>query len=113
MMKRLGLLFGLIISVINLSCEGPTGPPGPPGLDGLDGINILGQVYDIVVDFTPPDYSVLSEFAIDAPNVEVFETDVVLVYVLTGQLEDSSGPIDIWELLPFLLPWPLSVWPSF
>ena len=102
-MRRLGLLFGLLISIVTLSCEGPTGPPGPPGppgFDGQDGVNILGQVYDIVVDLTPPSYSFLSEFAIDAPSVEVFETDVVLVYVLTGQIDDPSGPIDIWELLP-------------
>ncbi|MEJ2163796.1 MAG: collagen-like protein [Robiginitalea sp.] len=102
-MKKLGLLFGLMISLLALSCEGPSGPPGPPGvpgLDGLDGINILGQVYDIVGDFTPPNYSIFSEFAIDAPSVEVFETDVVLVYILWEQVDDPTGPIDVWRLLP-------------
>jgi hypothetical protein len=102
-MKKLGLVFGLFISLALVSCEGPTGPPGPPGFDGIDGqdgVNILGQVYDIVGDFTPPNYSIFSEFAIDAPSVEVFETDVVLVYILTGQVSDPSGPIDVWELLP-------------
>ena len=79
-----------------------TGPPGPPGFDGIDGqdgVNILGQVYDVVGDFRAPDYSIFSEFAIDAPSVEVFETDVVLVYILWDQLDDPSGPIDIWRLL--------------
>jgi hypothetical protein len=100
-MKKTGLLFGLIISLLFISCEGPAGPPGPPGFDGADGVNILGQVYDIVWDFNAGNnYSVLSEFAVDAPSVEVFETDVVLVYILTGQISDPSGPIDIWELLP-------------
>lgn len=103
-MKKLGLVFGLIVSLIVVSCEGPTGPPGPPGFDGLDGqdgVNILGQVYDIVGDFTPGNgYSIFSEFAVDAPSVEVFETDVVLVYILWDQLDDPSGPIDIWRLLP-------------
>ena len=105
-MKKVGLLFGLIISMIIISCEGPTGPPGPPGLDGLDGldgVNILGQVYDIQGDFTPGNnYTLFSEFAIDAPSVEVFETDVVLVYILWEQVDDPNGgaPIDVWRLLP-------------
>ena len=100
-MKKLGLVFALIVSLIIVSCEGPTGPPGPPGVDGQDGVNILGQVYDIQWDFTPGNgYSIFSEFAIDAPSVEVFETDVVLVYILWEQADDPSGPIDIWRLLP-------------
>ncbi len=100
-MKRLGLVFGLIISLVGISCEGPTGPPGPPGFDGQDGVNILGQVYDIVGDFTPSNnYSLFSDFAVDAPGVEVFETDVVLVYILWEQLDDPTGPIDVWRLLP-------------
>lgn len=94
----------MILSLILVSCEGPSGPPGPPGppgFDGEDGINILGQVYDIQGDFTPGNgYSIFSEFAIDAPSVEVFETDVVLVYILWAQEDDPSGPIDIWRLLP-------------
>ena len=104
-MKKLGLTFGMILSLILVSCEGPSGPPGPPGppgFDGEDGINILGQVYDIQGDFTPGNgYSIFSEFAIDAPSVEVFETDVVLVYILWEQTEDGDGlPVDIWRLLP-------------
>ena len=102
-MKKVGLLFGLVISLIFLSCEGPSGPPGLDGLDGLDGVNILGQVYDIEGDFTPGNnYSLFSEFAIDAPTVEVFETDVVLVYILWEQVDDPNGgaPIDVWRLLP-------------
>ena len=103
-MKKLGLLLGLMLSLLALSCEGPTGPPGPPGppgFDGADGINILGQVYDIVGDFTPGNnYQIFSEFAVDAPTVEVFETDVVLVYILWEQLDDPTGPVDVWRLLP-------------
>ena len=96
-MKRLGLLFVLMITLVNLSCEGPTGPPGPPGLDGLDGINILGQVYEIVGDFTPGNnYTIFTDFALDGP-VEVFETDVVLVYILWEVTQDG---LDVWRLLP-------------
>lgn len=100
-MKKLGPLFGLIVLLIAGSCEGPTGPPGPPGFDGQDGVNILGQVYDIQGSFAPSnDYSLFSVFSEDAPGVEVFETDVVLVYILWDQIDDPTGPIDIWRLLP-------------
>ncbi|MGB5314782.1 MAG: collagen-like protein [Robiginitalea sp.] len=104
-MKNLGRFFTVIIAFISLSsCEGPAGPPGPPGFDGFDGqdgVNILGTVYDIVGDFTPSnDYSLFSVFAEDVPGLEVFETDVVLVYILWDQIDDPTGPIDIWRLLP-------------
>jgi hypothetical protein len=105
LMKHLSVFLSLALAVTALSCEGPVGPPGPPGFDGndgLDGVNILGQVYDIEGDFTPPNYSILSVFSEDAPSLEVFETDVVLVYILWEQLEDDLGgpPIDVWRLLP-------------
>lgn len=105
-MKRISTFLSLAVALVFLSCEGPAGPPGPPGfdgLDGLDGVNLLGQVYDITGDFTPGnDYSLFSVFSEDAPSVEVFETDVVLVYILWDQLDDPGGgaPIDLWRLLP-------------
>lgn len=102
-MKNLGRFFTVLIAFISLlSCEGPTGPPGPPGFDGQDGQDgLIGTVYDIVGDFSPSnDYSLLTEFAVDVPGLEVFETDVVLVYILWDQIDDPTGPIDIWRLLP-------------
>lgn len=96
-MKKVSLLLALLTTVFFMSCEGPVGPPGPPGfdgLDGLDGINILGQVIEIegTFDFNN-DYTLFYEF----PNtVEVFESDLVLVYVLW----DVDGDVDIWRLMP-------------
>jgi len=101
-MKKLQSIFGILMLLPFLSCEGPQGPPGPPGFDGFDGqdgVNILGQVLEIETDFTPENnYSVLYSF----PNtVEVFESDVVLVYLLWDQTEDGNGdPVDVWRLLP-------------
>ena len=91
-MKKLIVLF---ISIAFLSCEGPQGPPGPPGFDG---INILGSVFDVSVDFSPSNgYSNIIAFPND---IEVFESDVVMVYLLEEQVSDSSGPIDVWAPLP-------------
>ena len=108
-MKAVYTLFSLVSVFFILSCEGPAGPPGPPGFDGLDGldgadgVNILGQVYDITGDFTPEnDFAFFSVFSEDAPSLEVFETDVVLVYILWETVPDPNGgaDIDVWRLLP-------------
>jgi hypothetical protein len=90
------------MAIILFSCEGPAGPPGFDGIDGqdgADGINILGQVYEIEGDFTAGNgYTLLREFT---QNIEVFESDVVLVFLLWDQTEDGNGdPVDIWRLLP-------------
>lgn len=106
-MKKISLVFSAIMSLILVSCsvsgldgrDGLDGFDGRDGLDGLDGINILGKVIDIEGDFTSTgDYSILYEFP---STIEVFETDVVLVYILFDQTEDSNGEaVDIWRLIP-------------
>ncbi len=104
-MKKTSLFFSALAVVFMISCEGPAGPPGPPGfdgfdgLDGQDGVNILGTVFEIEGSFTPAnDYSLFYEFP---TTVEVFESDVVLVYILWDLTEDTNGdPVDIWRLLP-------------
>lgn len=88
-------LIALVFTVALLSCEGPQGPPGPPGFDG---INILGNVFETVVTFSPANgYSTLVPFP---NNIEVFESDVVMVYLLEEQVSDPSGPINVWTPLP-------------
>lgn len=105
-MKQIKILFGIVLAALTVSCEGPQGPPGPPGFDGLngvdgqDGINILGKVLEIEGSFTAEnEYSIFFEFP---QTVEVFESDVVLVYILWEQVDDPDGgdPIDVWRLLP-------------
>ncbi|MDC6389982.1 collagen-like protein [Maribacter sp. PR1] len=104
-MKKITILFSAMAALFFISCEGPQGPPGYDGLDGLDGldgqdgVNILGQVVDIQGTFTAEDnYSIFYEFP---QSIEVFETDVVLVYLLWDQTEDGNGdPVDIWRLMP-------------
>jgi hypothetical protein len=91
-MKKLLLL--PIISLLLVSCQGDPGPPGRDGVDGLDGINILGQIFEAQVDFNANNnYEVL----VDIPTqIEVFDTDVVIAYILIGE----NNGIDIWEPLP-------------
>ncbi len=100
-MRKISMVLGALLSLFIISCEGPVGPPGYDGVDGRDGqdgINILGTVIDIEGDFVADDYSIFYEFP---QTVEVFESDVVLVYILWEQTEDGNGdPVDIWRLLP-------------
>lgn len=76
--------------------EGPEGPQGPPGSDGL-----IGIVFDVQGDFTSDnDYSLLVDYA-DHTSEEVFESDVVLVYLRTGEDGTADGePVYVWRLLP-------------
>jgi len=106
-MKKATLILSALLTLFMVSCEvngidgrdGFDGLDGRDGIDGQDGINILAQVIDIEGDFiSEEDYRILFEF----PNtIEVFETDVVLVYILFDQTEDSNGEaVDVWRLLP-------------
>ena len=101
-MKKVSFLLVMLTSVFFMSCEGPQGPPGFDGLDGLDGqdgINILGTVLEIEGTFSfDNDYTLFYEFP---TTVEVFESDIVLVYILWEQVEDNTGElVDVWRLLP-------------
>ncbi|MFH6604928.1 collagen-like protein [Maribacter algicola] len=105
-MKKITVVFAAFMALFFMACEGPQGPPGFDGLDGLDGRDgldgldaELSKVMDIEGDFTlDNDYSIFFEFP---QNIEVFETDIVLVYILWDQTEDGNGdPVDIWRLLP-------------
>jgi len=89
----------LLLGLILVSCEGPIGPPGlpgPPGIDGEDGIGggLIGQVIEIEADLN---FDTNYEYFVEIPNdIEVYESDVVLVYRLMGVFDD----VDIWEPLP-------------
>jgi len=106
-MRKSILYFGVLLTLLLASCtvggrdglDGFDGRDGIDGVDGQDGVNILGTVIDIEGTFTAADdYSILYEFP---QTVEVFENDVVLVYLLWDQTEDSNGEaVDIWRLMP-------------
>ncbi|MFK5983506.1 MAG: hypothetical protein QM499_11375 [Flavobacteriaceae bacterium] len=87
-MKNLFLLLAISATLIFSSCEGPQGPPGPPGYESL------GQVFEANITFAPGNnYSRLITYP---SSVEVFESDVVLVYLL----EDVVNGNDVWSQLP-------------
>lgn len=102
-MRKIKLILGALAVLSFMACEGPQGPPGFDGfdgLDGLDGVNILSEVLEIQGTFSAAnDYTISYDFP---DTIEVFESDLVLVYLLFDQLDDPDGgdPIDVWRLLP-------------
>lgn len=92
-MKKLALI--LTLAVVFISCEGPQ---GPPGFDGLNGTNIVAQSFEITTDFTAPDYE---SFVAYPNNIEVFDTDMTLIYILWDEVPgNNGGTVDVWRLLP-------------
>jgi hypothetical protein len=95
MKKLFTLLF--VSSLLVVSCVSEPGPPGPPGPAGEDGINILGQVFEADVNFNAANN--FEELVVFPSEIEVFDTDVVLAYMLT----DVVDGLDVWEQLPITL----------
>jgi hypothetical protein len=105
-MKKINLLFGALVTLFFISCEGPQGPPGLNGFDGEDGLDaIQAQVFEIDginFDYNDPDnlYETLITFS-DFTNFETRKADAVLVYRYDGPVEFQSGSTeDSWGLLP-------------
>lgn len=96
-----GFLLAFALAVLS-SCIGEPGPPGRDGFDGQngqDGESFLGSVFEIEGDFTSEnDYMLYFQFP---SSITVYDTDVVLVYILWEVVEDNSGDLlDVWRLLP-------------
>ncbi len=83
-MKKIPYLF-LALTLLLTSCTGE---------DGIDGVNIVGQSFERTTDLVAPNF----EQTFIIPNsIELFESDMVLVYHLVGV--DNRG-YDIWRLMP-------------
>lgn len=95
MKKFFSIIAFTLFALTSCSDDGPPGPPGPQGPAGEDGL--IGAIFETdAIDFTADNgYSVL----VDIPtNIEVYDSDVVLVYLLEGVDDESDA--DIWSLLP-------------
>lgn len=94
-MKKILTICTIIAALVLTACEGDQGPPGE------DGVNILGSVFETTVDFTANNnYSNL----ITIPSsIDVFESDIVLVFLLEDVIPDGQGGgLDVWSQLPQL-----------
>jgi len=94
-MKKLSILFVSLVLVLLNSCTGDIGPTGFDGLDGQDGADgLIGSIFEVEATFNEAEGF---ELFTDIPtSIEVFDTDIVIAYILSG-VDDG---IDIWEPLP-------------
>lgn len=84
----LAISFALIIT----SCEGPMGPPGQ------DGDDLLGSIFEFEGDFLASNnYKLYYDFP---TNFKVYDTDVVLVYILWDVVNLNGKNTDVWRLIP-------------
>lgn len=101
-MKTMKAMILMAAMALLTACVGEPGMDGRDGLDGKDGkdgVNILGTAFEIEGDFTAAnDYMLYFKF----PNtIEVFQSDIVLVYILWETVTGSDNkPLDVWRLLP-------------
>jgi hypothetical protein len=94
-MKNILFFLALSSTVLFSSCEGD---PGPPGQDG--GL-VFANVFEVSPAFSYSDYPENIYFtSVYNYPFEVYESDVVLVYRLSGQDNTVSPPADIWTQLP-------------
>jgi len=91
-MKKISSVILLFASVFILSCEGPMGPPGE------DGTSLIGTIFEMEGDFKASNnYELFFDFP---QNFKIYETDVVLVYILWEVATVNGKNTDVWRLMP-------------
>ncbi|TVZ27976.1 hypothetical protein JM83_3058 [Gillisia sp. Hel_I_86] len=100
MKKSATLIICAFFALVSCSDDSVQGPPGPPGPSGENGF--IGTAIDLTGDFTAANSYTLELFFNDPEiNLEVLESDAVLVYVKASDGEDSNGnPVEIYNPLP-------------
>jgi hypothetical protein len=98
-----GLLWGLVLCLA-WSCQGPPGIPGPQGAQGpqgpagAPGPETLALMYEVPFNLNAGNkWESIYTFP---ANDKIYLEDVVLVYLLTGQVQVDNKPTDVWRLMP-------------
>ncbi|MGD1945268.1 MAG: hypothetical protein ACFB0A_03110 [Croceivirga sp.] len=99
-MKKIKVLFGIMLAVLAIGCEGPQGPPGPQGFDGLDGQDgqdaATAEVYEQVLNFTYDDETNTWGSEIVSFN-GALESDVYIAYVSLDDGLFTSLPASLFD----------------
>ena len=101
-MKNIAKLLGVFLSILMVSCIGPSGRDGFDGIDGIDGIDgdlFEAEAFEINVDMTLNTNTNTYEYLASeySNGVTVLNSDVVLIYRLEEQTVDGT---DVWRQLP-------------
>lgn len=88
-------LISIFLLIFYSGCDGDRGPSGPEGPEGPPGAEILPVSFEFTANLTSQNGF---EFLQDIPSeIEVFNSDVILVFVLEDVLEDDT---EVWRQLP-------------
>jgi hypothetical protein len=88
-------LFFLAAAIALAACTGPEGPQGPPGA------TLFSKVIELEADFSESNgYEVYYEFP---PSIEVFEADLIMVYLAYETVSSPQGTQVVWRALPLTL----------
>jgi hypothetical protein len=103
-MKRFALL-STLLAVFVLAfqgCRGPEGLPGPQGPEGPAGPETLPMVFNVTANFNAAGGFRAS---VNMPNnLEVYDTDIVLVYLAYDVATVGGAQTTVWRLLPQVFP---------
>lgn len=89
------ILISIFLLIFYIGCEGDRGPAGPEGPEGPPGAEILPVSFEFTANLTTQNNF---EFLQDIPaEIEVFDSDVIIVFVLEDILEDDT---EVWRQLP-------------
>ncbi len=109
-MKRYSLLLATSLLALVFAfqgCKGPEGIPGPQGPEGPQGPagpEILPVVFDVEANFTEAGQY---RQAYNMPsNLDVYDTDIVLVYWLYDIVSVDGKQANLWRALPQIVPVP-------
>lgn len=91
-MRKIATAFALLGILIFQACEGPMGPSGPVGPPGEPGVNIVSEVFEVELNFTPQN-NFSEQFNID-PIIE--PGDMIAAFV---EWEQDNG-VSVWRALP-------------
>lgn len=86
-------LLSLVIVALLFACEGPEGPRGATGPAG--GL-IVAESFEETVDLILSEDNYYQYTMVVPLSIELYESDMVLVYRLKGQVDGY----DVWQLLP-------------
>lgn len=89
------LIVCLIALTTLFACRGPRGYQGDPGY------NLLGQTFETTVDFGYESQPNLWSAFIEIPSdIEVYDSDAILIYRLEAVEASNGGLLDTYSLIP-------------
>ena len=103
-MRKLGVVFGAVLTLFLVSCSGNDGRDGFDGLDGLNGQDgVDGSLFEAAAFEFEIDLVLNTDANIYEFGPETFPNDITLIaddVILMYRLEEVNDGLDVWRQLP-------------